>query len=221
LENNLKMFFNIASHPELYGNLIYFGSGAEFSRKYWDVKMSEDYFGKHIPDDQYGFSKYIMNLYSRSSDRVYNLRLFGTFGGKDDWRYRFIPNLCAQSVLGLDLIVKQNAVFNFLYINDLLKILERFIETPPESGDYNICDDNKNDIELIELAKIIKKQSSKNKNIIIKEEGLSTKYSGDNSKLKKVFSDITFTSIEESIGNVHSSLLKNLDKLKTSELLIS
>jgi len=221
LENNLKMFFNIAFNPTLFGNLIYFGSGAEFNRNRWGLKMKEEFFGNSIPNDQYGLSKYIMNTYCRSSDKIYNLRLFGTFGEKDDWRYRFIPYLCAKSVLGQDLVVKQNAIFNFLYIKDMIDILKRFIENPPESGDYNICNDNNQDIELVKIAEIIKEKSNHDRSIIIREDGLSTKYSGDNSKLRKTFPDIVFTPIEKSIDNVYKAFFKNAERFKSSEFLIN
>ena len=72
--------------------MIYFGSGAEFSRKNWIPKMEENYYDKFVPTDQYGFSKYVMNKITEKSDNIYNLRIFGLFGKYDDWRYRFIPN---------------------------------------------------------------------------------------------------------------------------------
>ena len=48
LENNLKMFFNIVRCKDYFGKMIYFGSGAEFSRENWIPKMNEDSFDKHI-----------------------------------------------------------------------------------------------------------------------------------------------------------------------------
>ena len=62
LVNNLKMFFNIAINKNLFGKMIYFGSGAEFGRENWKSKMKESYFGNHYPTDQYGLSKYFMNI---------------------------------------------------------------------------------------------------------------------------------------------------------------
>ncbi len=221
LENNLKMYFNIASCSELFGNLIYFGSGAEFNRNRWGLKMKEEFFDNSIPNDQYGFSKYIMNKHCRLSDKIYNLRLFGTFGEKDDWRYRFIPNLCAKAILGQDLVIKQNAIFNFLYIEDMINILKRFMENPPKSGDYNICSNNNQDMELVKIAEIIREKSNHNVNIMIREDGISTKYSGDNAKLRETFPDITFTPIEKSIDNVYKAFLKNPERFKSSEFLIS
>ena len=95
LVNNLKMFFNIAINKNLFGKMIYFGSGAEFGRENWKSKMKESYFADHYPADQYGLSKYFMNIHTRLSKDIYNLRLFGMYGTKDDWRFRFIPYICA------------------------------------------------------------------------------------------------------------------------------
>ena len=76
LENNLMMFFNLARCKDYFGELIYFGSGAEFNRDNWVPKMKEGYFDKFIPTDQYGFSKYIMTKYTYTNERIINLRLF-------------------------------------------------------------------------------------------------------------------------------------------------
>ncbi len=79
LEYNLKMFFNIARCKDYFGKLIYFGSGAEYGRENWIPKMNENYFDKHVPADQYGFSKYIMTKYTLVCDNIINLRLFCGF----------------------------------------------------------------------------------------------------------------------------------------------
>ena len=126
LEQNLNMFFNIARC-----NMIYFGSGAEFGRENWIPKMDEDYFDKYVPQDQYGYSKYLMTKYALLSDNIYNLRLFGLFGKHDDWRYRFIPNICCKAALGLPVVIKQNAKFDHLYIDDLIKIVKWVIDNEP------------------------------------------------------------------------------------------
>ena len=51
LEYNLKMFFNIVRFNDYFDKMIYFGSGAEFSRDNWIPRMKEDYFDKHVPTD--------------------------------------------------------------------------------------------------------------------------------------------------------------------------
>ena len=155
LENNLKMFFNLARCKEFFGRMIYFGSGAEFGRENWIPKMREDYFDQHVPVDQYGFSKYIMAKYAQSNSNIYNLRLFGVFGKYDDWRIRFIPNACRKAVLGLPIKFKQNVFFDFIHINDLSNIVKWFIDNKPRKNVYNVCSGKVIDFKAI-AEKIIK-----------------------------------------------------------------
>ena len=54
LENNLRMFFNVAHCKDSFGKMICFGSGAEAGRENWIPMMSEEYIGSNVPPDQYG-----------------------------------------------------------------------------------------------------------------------------------------------------------------------
>ena len=165
LENNLKMFFNIARCKEYFGKMIYFGSGAEFGRENWIPKMNENYFNKFIPTNwPYGLSKYIMTSYTNElKDNIYNLRLFSVFGKYDDWRYRFISNACCKAVLNMPITLKQNSVLDYLYIKDLVKLTKWFIENKPKNNVYNLCSGNVFDCKT--LAEKIKYISSKDLNI--------------------------------------------------------
>ena len=62
IEENLKMYFNLEKMSDFYGKLICIGSGAEFDKRNYIPKMTEEYFNKHIPSklDIYGYSKYII-----------------------------------------------------------------------------------------------------------------------------------------------------------------
>ena len=205
LENNLKMFFNLARCSAYFKKMIYFGSGAEFDRSHWKPKMKEDYFDCHIPTDQYGFSKYIMAKYALASDKIYNLRLFGICGEHDDWRYRFISNACCKAVLGLPIVIKQDVFFDYLYIGDLMKIVNWFIENKPRNSIlepwgyqvYNICSGNS--YKYSTIAEKIIKISSKDLDIQIQSEKLGQEYSGNNSLIVSELGDFKFTSIDKSI----------------------
>jgi len=197
LENNLKMFFNLARCKDYFDKMIYFGSGAEFGRENWIPKMKEDYFDQHVPVDQYGFSKYIMTKYAQLSSNIYNLRLFGVFGKYDDWRVRFISNACCRAVLNLPIRINQNVFFDHLYIDDLVKIVRWFINNKPQKNVYNVCTGDVYDFKT--LAEKIIKISGKRLGINIKTEGLDREYSGDNSLLLKELKDFEFSSIDESI----------------------
>ena len=197
LENNLKMFFNIARCQDCFKKMIYFGSGAEFGREYWIPKMKEDYFDQHVPVDQYGFSKYIMTNYVQLSSNMYNLRLFGVFGKYDDWRYRFISNACCKAVLNLPIVINQSQAFDFLYIEDLIRIVKWFIDNKPQKQVYNVCSGQSFDFKA--LAKKILKISGKRLEIIIKNESLGREYSGDNTLLMNELKACIFTPIDDAI----------------------
>lgn len=197
LENNLRMFFNIVRGEDYFGKMIYFGSGAEFSREYWKPRMKEDYYDQHVPLDQYGFSKYIMTKYTQLSSNIYNLRLFGMFGKYDDWKTRFIPNACCHAVLNRPIRINQNRFYDFLYIDDLVKIVNWFITHKPKKKVYNICSGQVFDFKT--LAKKIVKISGKKIGINIKTKGLGKEYSGNNLLLLSEIKNFKFNPINKSI----------------------
>jgi len=201
LENNLKMFYNVARCSDHFGKMIYFGSGAEFGRENWIPKMGEDYFDENIPVDQYGLSKYIMTKHALSSDNIFNLRLFGLFGEYDDWRYRFISIACCKAVLGLPISIRQNAKFDYLYIDDLIKIIEWFVHNKPEHKVYNVCSGEVYD--YVELANKVLKTCGKELFIDVQLAGLRDEYSGNNALLKSTIKDLEFTSIEDAIEKLY------------------
>jgi len=183
LENNLKMFFNIARNSGDFGRLVYYGSGAEFGRENWKPRMSEDYFDEHVPSDQYGFSKYLMTRYALKSENIYNLRLFGTFGRYDDWRYRFLPNICARLVLDLPLVVGQNRRVDLLYIDDLVKMTDWLLKAKAPRKVYNACSGQAND--YLSLVNDAMRVSGKTAELAVTRPGNGAEYSGDNARIMK------------------------------------
>jgi len=202
LENNLKMFFNITRCRDHFNKMIYFGSGAEYSRKHWKPKMKEDYFDQHVPEDQYGFSKYVMTKNALFDDKIYNLRLFGVFGKYDDCRTRFIPNACSQAALDLPIKINQNVFYDYLYVDDLVKIVRWFINNKPKKKVYNICSGNIYGHQS--LAEKIIKVSGKNLGMKIEINGLGKEYSGDNSLLLQEMGGFEFTPIDSSIKDLYN-----------------
>jgi GDP-L-fucose synthase len=197
LENNLKMFFNIARCKYNFGKMIYFGSGAEYSREHWIPKMEEDYFDRYVPSDQYGFSKYLMTKYALSNDRIYNLRIFAMIGKYDDWKTRFVSNACYQAIETQKISIEQNAFYDYLDIQDLTKIVEWSLENTPKEKVYNVCSGNTYDRKSI--AEKIIKTSGKKIEIIIKNKDLGKEYSGNNTLLLKELNGFKFTPIDLSI----------------------
>ncbi|MEW6102080.1 MAG: NAD(P)-dependent oxidoreductase [Candidatus Omnitrophota bacterium] len=202
LEYNLRMFFNLARCKDYFGKMIYFGSGAEFSREYWVPKMKEDYFDRHVPQDQYGFSKYIMNKFARLSENIYNFRLFAVFGKYDDYRVRFVSYACAAAALSLPITIEKNVSFDYLYIDDLVNITEWFINKSPREKDYNVCTCRVYD--HLTLAKKVLKICGKDLEVIVKEDSPGIEYSGDNSRLMNEVGEYSFKDIDDSIKEIYS-----------------
>ncbi len=202
LENNLRMFFNLARCNDSFGKMIYFGSGAEFNRDDWIPDMDESYFDIHVPVDQYGFSKYIMNQYAETTANIFNLRLFGVFGEYDDWRYRFISNACCHAVLGMPIHVHNNAIADFLYIDDLARIMLWFIQNEPKHQSYNVCSGKS--YEYLELANMIKEIAKNNVDVTVNNKYINKNYSGNNSRLLEELGNFEFTPMKTTLEKLYN-----------------
>lgn len=216
LEKNLRMFFNLARCRQDFGKMIYFGSGAEFAREHWTAGMAESYFDRHVPRDQYGYSKYLMTQYALRTDNIFNLRLFAVFGEYDDWRYRFISNICAQAVLGLPITVHQNSSVDFLYINDLVRIVSWFIDNEPTHPVYNVC--RGMGYEFIQLAEMIRVLAGDEIDLVVDNQDIHKHYIGSNQQLLNELTGFQFTPIEHSLTQMFRWYQENKAELSVDEL---
>lgn len=199
LESNLRMFFNLARCSNRFGRMVFFGSGAEFGREFWQPRMAEDYFDHHVPSDQYGYSKYLMTKCALSSSNIQNLRLFGVFGKYDDWRYRFIPNICAQALVGGTVLVRNNNRFDFLPAADVLRVLRELIAGRLKRPVYNVC--RGLTYQFADLAGLVLDVSGRK--LPVKVEGAGVEYSGDNSLLMSDLGGFDFTPIRTAVKDVY------------------
>src|SRR6266567_4937782 len=181
LDRNCRMFFNLVRNGELFGKMIHFGSGAEYHRTGLPVKVREEYFDTHVPLDPYGFSKYICAKYIERCERLVDLRLFGVFGRYEDYTVRFISNACCRVLKGLPIVIRQNVVFDYLYIEDLAKLTAWFIEHDARYKAYNGCSGRP--VALTELARVIAEISGRSPQVLVSTAGLGPEYAGDNSRL--------------------------------------
>lgn len=119
---NVRMFFNIVRNTHCFSRMIFLGSGAEYNLCYDISNVKENNFDTHIPEDEYGFSKYICSKYIEKVNKIINLRVFGVFGKYEDYQIRFISNAICKAIHNLPIIIKQNRFFSYLYIKDLSRI---------------------------------------------------------------------------------------------------
>jgi GDP-L-fucose synthase len=202
LDRNCRMFFNLARNQGRFGKMIQFGSGAEYDRVQLPARVREDYFDTRVPRDAYGFSKYICAQHIERSDRIVNLRLFGVFGAYEDYTVRFISNACCRALKGLPIVLRQDIVFDYLYIKDLVKITMWFIENNARHKAYNVCTGRF--VALTELARVIARVSGRNPNVSVMAEGMGPEYSADNSRMLTEMGGYQFWDLQDSISDLYA-----------------
>lgn len=201
LENNLRMFFSLARCSSLFGRMIFFGSGAEFAREHWMPNMSERYFDCHVPGDQYGFSKYVMTKYALETENIYNLRLFAVFGKYEDWRVRVTSDICRRALFGQPIVIRRNRSYDFLFIDDLVRIVEWFMLNQPSSKAYNVCTGEV--VSFRTIAERVVEFSRMPLDIRVLEDENHRVYGGDNTLLANQIPGLRFSAFDDSLRSLY------------------
>ena len=217
-EDNLRMFFNLHRVCKPETKLFNFTSGSDFSRGAWREGMEEEYFDSDVPRDPHSYSKYTITKYIRAVDspNLVNLRLFGVFGALEDYRFKFISNTIAKTLVGLPIIINQNACFHYLYIKDLFNIVISLLDADLKYNEFNICPCES--IELLEIAKIVGKLAHKEMDVKILTPGMGTVYTGNNNRLVSQIPEICFSSYQDSIKETYYDFETRKVKIEKKEL---
>ncbi len=202
LDRNCRMFFNLARNEGRFGKMIYFGSGAEYDKTGLPAKVKEEYFDTRLPTDPYGFSKYICAKHVERSERLLELRLFAVFGAYEDYTVRFISNACCRALKGLPIVLRQDIVFDYLYVKDLVKLTMWFIENNARHKAYNVCSGRP--VALTELARMIARVSGRNPDVSVLTEGTGPEYSADNSRMLTEMGGYRFWDLEGAIRDIYA-----------------
>jgi GDP-L-fucose synthase len=208
----LRMFYNLERCKKYYTKFIHLGSGAEYDKSRQIKKIKESEFGEFIPSDSYGFTKYIIGQHiEHSSDKFVNLRLFGIFGYGEDYRLRFISNTLVRRLLKKDLIIRQNAVFDYIYIKDFLKVVAYFIKHTGKYRSYNIGTGKK--LALLEIAQHICHMTDSHEKIRILKKGLNREYTCDNTRLMKELGNFHFLPFDTALRELYDLYVLNKKSL--------
>lgn len=202
--DNLLMFDNLCENIKSQ-RMIFFGSGAQYDKNRNLKKIKESDFGKNVPKDYYGYSKYLITKKILEMNNVLNLTVFGCYG-KYELSTRFPSYAINQILKKEDIVINQNVVFDYLYVDDLCRIVEYFINNKPKSKIINATPTES--IDLISIANLVNKIDTYKSKIIIDKKGLNYEYTGDNSLLLKEMKKVKFTLYEKSINNLFN-FLKN------------
>ena len=202
LAENLQMYFNVERCSAHFGKMLTIGSGAEYDMRHYYPMMSEDYFGQHVPCDTYGLSKYVMsNDIEKKPRNIVNVRVLGIFGKYEDYTRRFISNNICKSIAGLGVTINQDMKFDFIYVQDFIKILELFFTKDTKYRNYNIC--TAQPLGLLDIANVICDVLPNDETVTVREEGCKPEYSADNARFKAEFGDFAFTDIKDSVQELY------------------
>ena len=215
---NLRIFFNLVRCLDQVKLMIHAGSGAEYSRPHYQTQMSEDYFDTYVPEDAYGFSKYVCSKYIQNSKKIIGLRFFGVFGKYEDYTIKFISNAIAKKLLGLPIVIYQNVYFDYLYIDDLVRIIEWFMNQKSKHKVYNVATGKR--VSLLTIARKINQLPGKPTKIIVNTPGLNREYTVDNTRLLKELTEFKFTSLNKALKELYDWYQSRLDKLDENALMV-
>ena len=110
---NIQMFYNLLNNKHHFNKLIHFGSGAELN----------------MPTDPYGLSKNVISKIIDSEPNFYNIRIFGVFD-ENELDTRFIKTCIKNYKNRKPILIHQNKLFDFIYMDDLVTIINFIILNP-------------------------------------------------------------------------------------------
>lgn len=214
LFNNTRMYINLARCSNRKRKMIYFGSGAEYSRDNCEPFIAETQLGKVIPSDSYGYAKYIMAELTEKYENVIELCLFGVYGYFEEANRRFISNIINQALDG-KVIMNQHCYFDYLWIGDLCRIVEKVMLLDTQYKRYNVCTGKH--FDLFDIADIIIKKM-KNRGVIdnhvwinVEKDGWKREYSGCPDRLLNEIGEFDFIELEDSINRMIEFVLIQRD----------
>ncbi len=193
---NVEMFRNLACLVSEKRRMITLGSGAEYDKSLPIVNVSEEDFGRSVPKDPYGFSKYsISKAIEEDYDHILNLRVWGVYGSGED-PSRVTSSMIADYIHCRPIVIRQNVRFSFIYIEDLCRIVDHFVENPTREKFINVA--HPCSVEILSLAEIINTFGSWKSEIVVLKDGLNKEYTCNTNRLHSCF-PFQFTSYKSGL----------------------
>lgn len=188
LSDNLKMFFNLLKQKDKYDKFINFGSMAEYD----------------LYNTNYGLSKNIIAKYIKNEPKFYNLRICGLFD-HNDLDTRLIKCNINKYIQKKDITIHQNKRMDFIYMKDLIKIIDHYINNNnlPKLID---CVYTKK-YSLIDIANLINNLNTYRCKINLENEAVTKDYIGKNKALKNL--KLELIGLESAIKETYELLLNN------------
>jgi len=209
----LRGFWNLARNASRVSRILYFGSGAEYGKHRDLHRVREDQIGEAVPRDEYGFGKLLCTELARRNRNILNLRLFGVYGKHEKYLFKFISNTIVKVLLRQDVLIRQDVVFDYLYVDDLVSIVNALLQRDLPFADLNVTPSLP--IRLSEIVAILQSIAKDPFSVAYEYPGLNLEYTGSNERLLSVLPGLEFTPYERGVRELYryyESLRPRLDR---------
>ena len=197
---NLSMFEHLFKYIDQTDLFINFDSGASLGRPSPTETPSPDDFGKIIPSDSYGFSKYIITKRVLDNPKGRNLRVFGCFGQHEE-STRFFNTNIKNYIDKKPIKLIKDRKMDFIYANDLYKIVQYYLDNYDAPRDVNCVYENK--VFLSDIAEMINNLSDHRVEITKEGQWPEFSYCGAPNNLP-----IQYDGLEKGIRDCYESYLR-------------
>lgn len=199
--NNMMMFENLAAQKI---PMITFCSGAAYGRQEDIYNVNENEVGKRIPEDYYGFSKYLISERCKQLSHVSNLRFFNVFGPSTPNDMFTAVNI-KNYIHKREIVIFKDKYMDFFGIEDTKKVVDLYLK-----GQKNLPKDinlvyNKNR-KLSDVAEMINNLSDHKVPVIILERGEDKSYCASGNTLNRL--GLEFNGLEKELENCYEQYIK-------------
>jgi GDP-L-fucose synthase len=216
VEANERLFFNLVRDRELCPRMVFLSSGAVYDAEHFEDRMPETYFDNHVPADEHGFSKYVIAKYIEAAEHITELRIFGIFGPAEDYAIRFVSNAICKAIFDLPVTLRQDRRFDYLWVEDLVPVVARFVEREGKHSAYNVTPDETSSLEA--LGRLVIEVSGKDLPLNVATSGLGAPYSGDNARLHAEMPELHFTPMREAVERLYAWQVDHADEVDVDVL---
>ena len=193
IEDNLAMVDNILKYKRNDVRVILFGSGAMYGKTRNLHKVKEEEIGSFIPEDLYGKSKLAIAQKIKDRTDVTMLNIFACYGYGEK-PSRFPSDAISKVIEGKPITINQNVIFDYLWFEDMQKIIHYFIENVPTDNIINITPTKS--VSLVEISEIVNGFSDNPQEIKILNPVMNNEYTGDNTRLLNNIKGFEFTDMK-------------------------
>jgi dTDP-4-dehydrorhamnose reductase len=183
---NILMLENLLYFADRFKMIINFDSGAIYDRK-TDIYNRKEYQLLTIPNDYYGFSKYVIYKRSLIHKNMFNFRIFNIFHANEE-KDRFVKLCFISNKNNTVMNIFEDKYFDFVYEDDFVKIIKYYFDNLNTQNKLektiNISYSKK--YKLSDIASLI----IENKENIIIGKSESNNYSGDSTILDSLSLDL-------------------------------